>query len=160
MSSEVETPRGATPRIATGFFDFARNDTTADGARSLFEELDIYDDMSPHSAAMNMAIDEALLECAAASIHPLLSLAVSRPVLRLFWEIFRRRNSRQRAGFSPALDRRRDCFARRRPHLLDCNSVERSGFRPTISRDLRKHSSRFGSIFERNWWTCGCRRGR
>ena len=66
MSSEVETPRGATSRIATGFFDFARNDTTADGARSLFEELDIYDDMSPRSAAMNMAIDEALLECAAA----------------------------------------------------------------------------------------------
>jgi lipoate-protein ligase A len=65
MSSEVETSRGATPRIATGFFDFARNDTTADGARSLFEDLDIYDDTSPRSVAMNMAIDEALLECAA-----------------------------------------------------------------------------------------------
>ena len=67
MSSEVETSRGATQGIATGFLDFARDDTTADGARSLFEELDIYDDMSPHSAAMNMAIDEALLESAALS---------------------------------------------------------------------------------------------
>ena len=67
MSSKVETSRGATQGIATGFLDFARDDTTADGARSLFEELEVYDDMSPRSAVMNMAIDEALLESAALS---------------------------------------------------------------------------------------------
>ena len=65
MSSEIETSREATHRIATEFLDSARNDTTVDGARSLFEELDVYTDMSPRSAAMNMAIDEALLESAA-----------------------------------------------------------------------------------------------
>lgn len=64
MSSEVETSRGATHRIATGFVESARTDTTAKRARGLFEELHVYDDMLPRSAAMNMAIDEALLESA------------------------------------------------------------------------------------------------
>src|SRR5882724_9689758 len=35
-----------------------------DMAKRLFAALDIYNDTTPRSAAMNMAIDEALLECA------------------------------------------------------------------------------------------------
>ena len=42
----------------------ARNDKAPQATRSLFEDLTIYQDESPHSAAMNMAIDEALLETA------------------------------------------------------------------------------------------------
>ncbi len=42
--------------------DFARNDGHEDTTSRLFSSLHIYHDNSPHSAAMNMAIDEALLE--------------------------------------------------------------------------------------------------
>src|SRR6266404_2744042 len=44
------------------FLDFARNDGHEDTTSCLFSSLHIYHDNSPHSAAMNMAIDEALLE--------------------------------------------------------------------------------------------------
>ena len=56
MSSEVE--------ISLDISGSARNDKAPQATRSLFEDLAIYRDESPHSAAMNMAIDEALLETA------------------------------------------------------------------------------------------------
>jgi lipoate-protein ligase A len=64
MSSEVDTARGATQGEAAGFLDFARNDKAQQAVRRLFAELTIYHDESPHSAAINMSIDEALLESA------------------------------------------------------------------------------------------------
>src|SRR5256885_2472986 len=42
------------------FLDSARNDKAQQATRPLFADLAIYHDESPHSAAMNMAIDEAL----------------------------------------------------------------------------------------------------
>jgi lipoate-protein ligase A len=42
--------------------DSARNDKTLDMTEKLFTALDVYDDTTPRSAALNMAIDEALLE--------------------------------------------------------------------------------------------------
>jgi lipoate-protein ligase A len=65
MSSEVETSleisgSGRIPRS----LESARNDKARQATRPLFAELTIYHDESPHSAAMNMAIDEALLETA------------------------------------------------------------------------------------------------
>jgi lipoate-protein ligase A len=48
---------------------FERNrdlSTSLETTRKLFGQLKVYDDTSPHSAAMNMAIDEALLEYATA----------------------------------------------------------------------------------------------
>ena len=65
MSSEVETSleiSGA--RRIPRFLDSARNDKAQHAPRPLFADLIIYHDESPHSAAMNMAIDEALLETA------------------------------------------------------------------------------------------------
>jgi len=44
--------------------DSAQNDKALDMTEKLFPALDVYHDTMPHSAAMNMAIDEALLECA------------------------------------------------------------------------------------------------
>ena len=65
MSSEVETPLEISgSRRIPRFLDSARNDKAQETARTLFAELTIYHDESPHSAAMNMAIDEALLESA------------------------------------------------------------------------------------------------
>ena len=65
MSSEVETSLEISgSRRIPRFLDSARNDKAPQGTRSLFEDLTIYHDESPHSAAMNMAIDEALLETA------------------------------------------------------------------------------------------------
>jgi lipoyl(octanoyl) transferase len=63
MSSEVETflEISGSRRIPR-FLDSARNDKAQQATRSLFADLTIYHDESPHSAAMNMAIDEALLE--------------------------------------------------------------------------------------------------
>ena len=65
MSSEVETsleiPRS---RRIPRFLDSARNDKAPQATRPLFAGLTINHDESPHSAAMNMAIDEALLEMA------------------------------------------------------------------------------------------------
>src|SRR4029077_8024271 len=65
MSSEVETSLeiSASRRIPR-FLDSARNDKAHEAAGTLFAELTIYHDESPHSAAMNMAMDEALLETA------------------------------------------------------------------------------------------------
>ena len=65
MSSGVETSLeiSGSKRIPR-FLDSARNDKAQEAALTLFAELTIYDDESPHSAAMNMAIDEALLETA------------------------------------------------------------------------------------------------
>jgi lipoate-protein ligase A len=65
MSSEVETSLEISgSRRIPRFLDSARNDKAQEAARTLFAELTIYHDESLHSAAMNMAIDEALLETA------------------------------------------------------------------------------------------------
>jgi lipoate-protein ligase A len=65
MSSEVETSLEISgSRRIPRFLDSARNDKAPQAARPLFADLTIYQDESPHSAAMNMAIDEALLETA------------------------------------------------------------------------------------------------
>ena len=60
MSSEVETSRGSTWRHAPGFLGFPSLGMT----EQLFQTLQICHDICPHSAAMNMAIDEALWETA------------------------------------------------------------------------------------------------
>jgi lipoyl(octanoyl) transferase len=63
MSSEVETSLEVSgSRRIPRFLDSARNDKGQQATRPLFADLTIYHDQSPHSAAMNMAIDEALLE--------------------------------------------------------------------------------------------------
>ena len=63
MSSEVETSLEISgPRRIPRFLDSARNDKAPQATQSLFKDLTIYQDESPHSAAMNMAIDEVLLE--------------------------------------------------------------------------------------------------
>jgi lipoate-protein ligase A len=65
MSSEVEASLEISgSRRIPRFLDSARNDKAQQATRPLFADLTIYHDESPHSAAMNMAIDEALLETA------------------------------------------------------------------------------------------------
>ena len=65
MSSEVETSLEVSgSRRIQRFLDSARNDKAQQATRALFAHLTTYHDESPHSAAMNMAIDEALLETA------------------------------------------------------------------------------------------------
>jgi lipoyl(octanoyl) transferase len=63
MSSNVETSLDISDsRRNQRFLDFARNDSREDTAVRLFSSLHVYHDISPLSAAMNIAIDEALLE--------------------------------------------------------------------------------------------------
>jgi lipoyl(octanoyl) transferase len=57
MSSEVETSRVAP-------FKAVPRDFSSSLGMTIFAALDVYHDHTPHSAAMNMAIDEALLEYA------------------------------------------------------------------------------------------------
>jgi lipoyl(octanoyl) transferase len=65
MSSEVETSLEISgSRRIPRFLDSARNDKAQQATRALFTHLTIYPDERPHSAPMNMAIDEALLETA------------------------------------------------------------------------------------------------
>jgi lipoate-protein ligase A len=65
MSSEVETSLEISgSRRSPKFLDSARNDKAPQATRPLFADLTMYHDERPHSAAMNMAIDEALLETA------------------------------------------------------------------------------------------------
>jgi len=65
MSSEGETSvEISRSRRIPRFLDSVRNDQAKQATRPLFADLTIYRDESPHSAAMNMAIDEALLETA------------------------------------------------------------------------------------------------
>jgi len=65
MSSEVETSLEISGcRRILRFLDSVRNDKAPQATQPLFADLTIYHDESPHSAAMNMAIDEALLETA------------------------------------------------------------------------------------------------
>ena len=65
MSSEVETSLDISGhRSSQRFLDFARNDNSKETTRCLFTALTIYHDYAGHSAATNMAIDEALLESA------------------------------------------------------------------------------------------------
>jgi lipoyl(octanoyl) transferase len=59
MSSEVSGPSSS-----QRFLEFARNDKRKEATRCLFTALTIYHDGAGHSAAMKMAIDEALLEYA------------------------------------------------------------------------------------------------
>jgi lipoyl(octanoyl) transferase len=66
MSSEVETsPEIPGSKRIQRFLDSARNDKATKRSRPLFTELTVYHDERLHSAALNMAIDEALLESAA-----------------------------------------------------------------------------------------------
>jgi lipoyl(octanoyl) transferase len=66
MSSEVETPLEISgSRKIQRFLDSARNDNAQQVTRALFAHLTVCHDEVPHSAAMNMAIDETLLETAA-----------------------------------------------------------------------------------------------
>jgi len=63
MSSNVETSLDISDsRRNQRFLDFARNDSREDTTVRLFSSLHVYHDISPLSAAMNIAIDEALLE--------------------------------------------------------------------------------------------------
>src|SRR5262249_46055918 len=65
MSSEVETSlQISDSRRIQRFLDSARNDKTRDANRALLADLTVCHDYNPRSAAMNMAIDEALLESA------------------------------------------------------------------------------------------------
>jgi lipoyl(octanoyl) transferase len=63
MSSEVETSLDISRRHQR-FLDFARNDRRENTTQCLFSSLEVYHDHTPYPAAMNMAIDEALLEYA------------------------------------------------------------------------------------------------
>jgi lipoyl(octanoyl) transferase len=81
MSSEVETSLDISGfRNTKRFLHFGRNDKEQDTTRQLFASLAVYQDVDSRSAAMNMAIDEALLENATAPLirfyrwdHPALS---------------------------------------------------------------------------------------
>jgi lipoate-protein ligase A len=67
ISSNVETSLDISDsRRSQRFLDFARNDSREDTTVCLFSSLHVYHDISPFSTAMNMAIDEALLEHATA----------------------------------------------------------------------------------------------
>ena len=67
MSSEVEISLEISgSRRIQRFLDAARNDKAQQTTRPFFTDLTVYHNESAHSAAMNMAIDEALLECATA----------------------------------------------------------------------------------------------
>ena len=76
MSSEVETSLDTSGlRGSQRFLDSARNDKSKEATQSLFTALTVYQDDIPHSAAMNMAIDEALLEYA------------TKPIIRFYrWQ--------------------------------------------------------------------------
>jgi len=65
MSSEAETSLEISgSRRIQRFLESPQNDKAQQATRALFAHLTIYHDENPHSAAMNMAIDEALLETA------------------------------------------------------------------------------------------------
>jgi lipoate-protein ligase A len=65
MSSEVDTSQDISGfRVSRRFLDSARNDKSNKAAGCFFTTLTLYDDVIAYSAAMNMAIDEALLEYA------------------------------------------------------------------------------------------------
>lgn len=65
MSGDVETSLQISgPRQIRKFPDSAGSDGTRQATRRLFEDLTVYHDEKPHLAAMNMSIDEALLESA------------------------------------------------------------------------------------------------
>ena len=51
-------------RNSKRFLHFGRNDREGDATRQVFASLDVYDDIRSRSAALNMALDEALLEMA------------------------------------------------------------------------------------------------
>jgi lipoate-protein ligase A len=61
MSSEVETSLITNRKR---FLDFTRNNRLSDTTEKLFNTLEVYRDGVPRTAAMNMAIDEALLQSA------------------------------------------------------------------------------------------------
>jgi len=65
MSSEVETSLDISGfRNTKRFLHFGRNDKEQDTTRQLFASLAVFQDIDSRSAAMNMAIDETLLETA------------------------------------------------------------------------------------------------
>jgi lipoyl(octanoyl) transferase len=63
MSSEIETFLDiSSSRRMQRFLDSARNDEAQQARQALFAHLTIYHEERPHPAAINMAIDQALLE--------------------------------------------------------------------------------------------------
>ena len=65
MSSEVETSLDISrSKRSQRFLEFPRNDRREDATQRLFSSLQVCQDVLPHSGAMNMAIDEALLQTA------------------------------------------------------------------------------------------------
>src|SRR6059058_2424044 len=69
MSSEVETARDISSfERSQRSLDFARNDRREDTTQCPLSSLQVYHDVLAHSAAMNMAIDEALLAHATAPV--------------------------------------------------------------------------------------------
>ena len=65
MSSEVETSLDFSgSKTIPRFLDLSANDKVQQATQLLFADLAVYHDKEPHSAAINMAIDEALLESA------------------------------------------------------------------------------------------------
>ena len=66
MSSKVETSLkvSSRSRLST-LLDYTNDDKPRHTKRALFEQLAVHHDETPHSAAMNMSIDEALLETTA-----------------------------------------------------------------------------------------------
>jgi lipoate-protein ligase A len=64
MSGEVETPLEVSDLRSQRSLDYARDDKSKGAIASLFKALTVYHDDVSHSAAMNMSIDEALLESA------------------------------------------------------------------------------------------------
>jgi lipoyl(octanoyl) transferase len=65
IPSEVErSPEIYSPKTIHRFPDSAQNDKAQQATRPLFQDLTVYHDQRAHPAAMNMSIDEALLEWA------------------------------------------------------------------------------------------------
>jgi lipoate-protein ligase A len=63
MSSEVETSLEISgSRKIQSFLESVRNDKAEQTTRTLFSDLTVHHDQSPHLAAMNMAVDESVLE--------------------------------------------------------------------------------------------------
>ena len=127
MSSEVETPLAISDSRRIQRSSTPLGMTKPRTPAILFADLTVCYDENPLSAAMNMAIDEALLEMGNHSNYPLLSLEFTCPIVWIFWDALRCGDLRGGARFGSALDWRRHRFARRRPHLLGYDSGERSG---------------------------------
>jgi hypothetical protein len=126
MSSEVENLSIFRALKASRFLDSARNDKIHEDDHR-FRGVNVYHDTRPGSAAMNMAIDEALLEYAR---FPLFAFIAGNPLLShldILVDLPMSPATRASAIWS-GVGRRRNCFSRRRPHVFHCDSARRSAF--------------------------------